>query len=133
MHEVTPVLTRPPGVDAALADSMLLTRDDLPEDYLERRHDPDAAKAAYLSCTTDPADTASGVASSDDWLFDGQSPAISETVRVYPTEAAAIDRADLAPAHVACMVDAINAGKLDGNELPAERRRRDAGEHRCGC
>ncbi len=94
-HEVTPALTRPAGVDAALADSMLLTRDDLPEDYLERRHDPDAAKAAYLSCTTDPADTASGVASSDDWLFDGQSPAISETVRVYPTEAAAIDRAIL--------------------------------------
>ena len=107
--------TPPPGLDVARAKTILLTTPDLPDDYLERRRAPDAAKTAYLSCAEDTTDGVSGIADSDEWLFDGESPAVSETVRVYTTEADATRRADATAAHVACLVDAVNAGKLDGD------------------
>jgi hypothetical protein len=46
-------------------------------------------------------------------LFDGQSPAISETVTVFANEAGAIARIDAAPALIGCAVKAISDGKFN--------------------
>lgn len=98
------------GDETALAVSMLMTRDDFPFDYLERKRD--AAKNPLSACGSDT-DGRTGSAATGDWLFDGQSPAISETVTVYAKEADAIARIAAAPALIACAVSAINDGKLN--------------------
>lgn len=90
---------------------MLMTRDDFPFDYLEKRRA--VAKNPLNGCDTGP-DGNTGSAATGDWLFDGQSPAISETVTVYPSEAdAGTSGIAAAAARVDCAVNAINNGKLD--------------------
>jgi hypothetical protein len=116
----TPLAANPspsPAVDAtsasddtSLAASMLMTRDDFAFDYLEKKRD--AAKNPISGCGSVTDDKA-GSAATGDWLFDGQSPAISETVTVFANEAGAIARIDAAPALIDCAVTAIGDGKFN--------------------
>ena len=99
--------------DTALAESMLMTKDDFPRDYLEKRRVIDPAANAFNSCRSDTEQGRTGSASTDDWLFDGQSPAISEIVTVFATMSDASVRMESAPALIDCVVKAINDGKLN--------------------
>jgi hypothetical protein len=96
--------------DTALAASMLMTRDDFSFDYLERKRD--AAKNPVRGCGSDT-DGRTGSAATGDWLFDGQSPAISETVTVYANEADTSAHIAAAPSLIDCAVKAINDGNLN--------------------
>jgi hypothetical protein len=98
---------------AAPAASMLMTRDDFPRDYLERKSVRDAASRAIDACESESERGKTGGAATDDWLFDGQSPAISETVTVFATEADATARIGSARAMIECIVRAINDGKAN--------------------
>ncbi len=96
--------------DTTLATSMLMTREDFGRDYLEKRRDD--AKNPIIGCAS-VTDGRTGSAATGDWLFDGQSPAVSETVTVFANEAQAVASFAAAPTVIDCAVKAINDGKFN--------------------
>lgn len=109
------------GDDAAFAASMLMTKDDFPRDYLEKKRVSDAATDAFGSCKSETEHAATGTASTDDWLFDGQSPAIIETVTVFGDASGASARIQAARALIDCAARAINNGDLNDTAIEISR------------
>ncbi len=101
------------GNEDALAAAMLMTREDLPGDYLEKKKTTDELATLAELCGRSEPPGATGRATTDDFLFDGQSPAFSEVVVVFATEADAQASLEAAPAFVDCALGAINKGKLN--------------------
>ncbi len=106
----TPVPAAPTS-DELLAASKLIRRGDLPSDWLEAQtkthHDEDILGAA---CPEAAAGTPTARVTSSDYLFDGDSPALSEIVSVFADEQAARASIDAAGARGDCFADAVNRG-----------------------
>ena len=106
------------GDESAFAASMLTTHADFPSDYRETQRATDASKNPVAgACGLDTAPGRSGSASSSDFLFDGETPAVSEVVTVFATEADAAASVRSAAARIACAIAAIDAGKFNAGDV----------------
>lgn len=73
-----PTVVTSGGAEDALAASMLMTRSDVPEDWLEKKKTADETTILAEVCGRNDQRGTTGRAAGDDFLFDGQSPAVSE-------------------------------------------------------
>ena len=110
-----PSATASASNEDAFAESMLITRDDVPEDYLEKKKANDEVATLADVCGRAAQSGVTGRAVGDDFLFDGQSPAFSEVVTVFASEAEARASVAAVPAYIECALRSIDGGKLDGD------------------
>lgn len=94
---------------------MLITREDLAFDYHEARDKPNADQRALAdACGQATATRATGRGTGNDFLFDGQSPAISEVVTIFASATDARASVAAASGFIECALRVINEGKLNG-------------------
>ncbi len=103
--------------DAALAEAMLMVKDDLPFDWHAAPH-PTNNDEAILSaaCGRTSALGITARATSVEYLFDGQSPGIMEVLSMFDSEADARASVDGATAFIDCAITQINGGAIDTAE-----------------